>query len=284
MKADTLRLVVIVFRLIGFHTSLEVREMHSRSVIRVASMLVLCVWLSACGVQTAPPLPSPTATPSQPAYSPITPEELLPTTAESAPAPSPVAAETPAWYSLLPLTPEPAPTPSQVWPSLLPPTPQPQQILGGGSVESGPFTFILWVIKDPDFGHNPVAPSLYSDLEGRAVYMGWMYRGETTFAGPVFEYWGLPLPRPDALPAEYARVEPGWGGGRVAGVHFRPDLLPAEKPPEGPVRVGFLLITPQGPYGACIRFALTGDGRDIDPASIGLGHLPCEEFPLPASR
>lgn len=253
--------------------------MGSRRAIWTVSVCLFAIVLSACAAPNAgpPPLQGAVLTvPSSASSSPATGESH-----SSEQVAEPVAAsvlkETPAWFSLLPPTPEPAPTPEHAWLSLPMPTPELQQIVGGGIVEDGPFSFRLWIIKDSQFGHNPVTSSLYSDVEGRAVYMGWVYKGVEALSGPIFEYWGLPLPRWDALPSEYARAEPGWGGGRIVGIHFSPDFLPASSPPEGPIKVGFLLITPDGPYGACIQFTLTTDLKDVDPATIALGRLPCEE-------
>lgn len=225
--------------------------------------------VSACSAGASRPAPSPTLSVSSPPLA--TPTVTL--------VASPPIPETPA--APLPPTPEPAPTPEHIRPSLLMPTPEPGQILGGGIVKDGPFRFLLWVIRDPTFGHHPVAPSLYSDIEGRAIYMGWIYEGEKSLPGPLFEYWGLPWPRPNFFPSEYPRVEPGWGGGRIGGIHFSPDLLPGSPPPDGPIKVGFFLITPEGRYGACIQFALTADSKDIDPSTITLGPLPCDDLSAP---
>lgn len=256
-----------------------------KTIIGLAGIILLVAGLCACGTRS----PAPPSTPTQEAIAPESSHAptLTPPVARASPARSempsarPTPTETPDWRSLLPPTSEPAPTPEKIWPVYPPPTPEPGQVLGGGTVQDGPFNFTLWVVKDPSFGHNPVVPSLYSDVEGRAVYMSWVYNGEEPLAGPVFEYWGLPLPRRDSLPvAEYARIERGWGGGRSVGVHCRPDLFPAPCS-TAPIKVGLILITPAGSYGACIRFTLTPDLADIDPADIAAGYLPCKD-PDPA--
>lgn len=254
--------------------------------LRVFINVLLGLGLSACMLQATqapsptqtslPPsptvgLPQPSPTPYQ--ASPPTKTPLTPSRAKG----------TPDWYSLLPSTPEPAPTPGQVRPSLPPPTPEPWQILGGGTINDGPFTFTLWVIQDPAFRHTPVAPSLYSDIEGRGIHWAWVYNGKEILTGPISEYWGLPFPKdlasvlpggyiPQHPVAEFPRLEPGWGGGGRHGIFISPRSRST-----GLVKVGFFLITPKGPYGACIQFRLTSDFQDVDPATIALDHLPCGE-------
>lgn len=71
---------------------------------------------------------------------------------------------------------------------------------------------------------------------------------------------------------EHPLLEPGWGGGGEHGI-----LISPRSRSTGLVKVGFFLITPKGPYGACIQFRLTPDLKSIDPATIALEHLPCGE-------
>ena len=59
----------------------------------------------------------------------------------------------------------------------IPPQPTPADLIGGDTVQEGPFTFFLWLFRDPRMNQQPAIPSLYSDLDGIGIYKSWVYQG-----------------------------------------------------------------------------------------------------------
>ncbi len=93
------------------------------------------------------------------------------------------------------------PTPN---PLPLPPQPTPANIIGGDTIQNGPFTFFLWLFRDPTMNQHPDITSLYSDLNGFGIYKCWVYQG-SDLSGPVHFYWGA-VPQLNEV-MEYPAVE-----------------------------------------------------------------------------
>jgi len=145
----------------------------------------------------------------------------------------------------------------------LPPTPE--NTLEGATVQDGPFTFDLRLYRKPEFGRNPPAPWMYSDLAGIGSHMMWAYHG-AGMEGPVKEYWGI-QPNLTFLSA-YSSLKDGDNSGRQGGV-----LLPDQSQANDRVQLVLKLETPQGTYGGSISFTLQ-QGRDgFEPVEVTIAPL-----------
>ena len=148
--------------------------------------------------------------------------------------------------------------------------PTPGQPLEGGTIQDGPFRFDLRLFRDPVFGTKPVAPSLYSDLEGIGIYSVWEYRGHD-LAGPVTVYWGIE-PDVSALLSQDAYVQEGVhdgdSDGRSGGL-----ILPAGSRAGDVVRVMLKIETMQKTYGALMKFMLTEGAQGLEPTHVSVQSL-----------
>lgn len=154
------------------------------------------------------------------------------------------------------------------------PQPTPQAVLGGGTVEDGPFIFVLYLFRDPTMTRQPLTPSLYSDLEGIGAWMYWYYKGADVI-GPLKTWWGI-LPHLDQLlEGTYASVKLGESGGRNGGV-----LLPGGPFLGGESKVGdhvqvvLKVTTPEGDFGAVLIFTLKQGVNSFEPTDITVEVLP----------
>lgn len=146
----------------------------------------------------------------------------------------------------------------------------PEQPLGGGTIQDGPFKFDLRLYRDPAFGAKPVAPSLYSDLEGIGVYSVWEYHGPD-LAGPVTVYWGIE-PDVSALlsQAQYVQegVHDGDSNGRSGGL-----ILPVGSQAGDVVRAILKIETTQETYGAVMSFILKEGSQGLEPTEVSVQSL-----------
>lgn len=163
-------------------------------------------------------------------------------------------------------TPPPAgPTPtSQTLP--VPPQPTPEHILGGGTVQNGPFTFFLWLFRDPTMNPQPAITSLYSDLNGIGAYQSWVYHGPN-LNGPLQVYWGT-LPQLNLF-VEYPMLTDGQGDARIGGVMLPGGFFMSGESHAGDhVQVVMKLVAPQGEYGAVLTFTLQQASNGFEPSEI----------------
>lgn len=153
---------------------------------------------------------------------------------------------------------------------IAPPQPTPQAILGGGTVQDGPFVFVLYFFRDPAMSQQTVTPSLYSELESVGAYLYWFYHGPETI-GPVETHWGT-LPQLDQLlQATYASISTGSSGGRTGGVLLPGgSFLSGESQPGDRVQEALKVITPDGEYGAVLAFTLKQGVHGFEPADISV--------------
>jgi len=150
----------------------------------------------------------------------------------------------------------------------------PADVIGGGAVKDGPFVFDLRLFQDPSFGQQPVAASLYSDLNGIGAYLWWVYQGPEA-TGPVQTYWGT-LPHLDQLDqATFASISKGSNGGRTGGVLLPGGpFLPGESNPGDRIHLALKVHTPNGNFGAVLHFTLNQDANGFEPTDISVDVLP----------
>lgn len=158
-------------------------------------------------------------------------------------------------------------------PSLVPLQPTPQNVIGGGTVTNGPFLFDLRLFRDANFNQQPVAPSLYSDLNGIGTYLYWIYQG-TDPTGPVETYWG-PLPQVDNLLQEtYASIRSGNSGGRTGGILLPGGFfLSGESKVGDHIQIALKVHTPLGDYGSVLSFTLIQGVSGFEPTDISVDVL-----------
>jgi hypothetical protein len=150
--------------------------------------------------------------------------------------------------------------------------PTPQDIIAGGPVQSGPFTFTLFLYRDDRF--DPVtweAPWCYSDIRGVGVYMAWVYHGPS-ISGPVEVGWGPESEIRHAGTVQF--VGDGYQSGRAGGGI----LVPADASSGDPVSWVMMVDTPQGCYGAALRFLLLQGPEGLEPTSISVEALPLHQL------
>jgi hypothetical protein len=184
-----------------------------------------------------------------------------PTFQMSAVTSSPPSVETPPPASVTP-TPETQP---------VPPQPTPEHIIGGGTVQDGPFTFFLWLFRDPTMNRQPTITSLYSDLNGVGVYQSWVYRGPDLNA--AVQVYGGTLPQLDLI-MEYPSLTSGQGDGRMGGVVLPGGfVMPGKSHAGDQVQIAMKVVTPQGEYGAVLAFVLQQGPSGFEPADISVSIL-----------
>jgi hypothetical protein len=150
--------------------------------------------------------------------------------------------------------------------------PTPQHIFAGGPAESGPFTFALFLYRDDRF--DPVtwtAPWCYSDIPGVGVYMDWVYHG-ASISGPVDVSWGPESELRHASTLEF--VGDGYHVGRAGGGI----LLPTDASPGDTASWVMMVDTPQGCYGAPLRFVLVEGPAGLEPTFISVEALPADRL------
>lgn len=157
--------------------------------------------------------------------------------------------------------------------TVIPPLPTPPNVLGGGTVSDGHFVFEMRLYRDQMFSQNPVTTSLYSDMEGVAIWMYWFYIGADTI-GPVETYWGT-LPQLDQLLQEtHDSIQLGRSGGRNGGVMLPGGFfIPGESKPGDCVQVALKVVTPDGEYGAVLVFTLQQGTNGFEPSDISVDVL-----------
>jgi hypothetical protein len=153
--------------------------------------------------------------------------------------------------------------------------PTPQDIIGGGTVQSGPFMFLLWLFRDPSLNQQPVTSSLYSDMNGIGAYMFWIYRGDDPI-GPVETYWGT-LPYIDQLlMGTFPVINNGNSGGRNGGILLPGGIItPGESKVGDEVRLEIKIIVHNSEYGALLIFTLRQGENGFEPEniSVDISHL-----------
>ncbi len=160
-------------------------------------------------------------------------------------------------------------------PAFIPLQPTPQNVLGGGTVESGPFLFDLRLFADTSFNQEPVASSLYSDMNGVGAFMYWCYQGDEPI-GPIETYWGT-LPQLSQLIQEtYASIQPGGCGGRTGGILLPGGFfLSGESKVGDRVQVALKVRAGDEEFGAVISFALAQGPNGFEPINISV--MPLQE-------
>jgi hypothetical protein len=158
-------------------------------------------------------------------------------------------------------------------PTIIPPQPTPENIIGGATVQDGLFIFDLRLFREADLNQQPVATSLYSDMNGIGTYMYWIYQGINPI-GPVETYWGT-LPHFDQLHQEtYASISHGKCGGRTGGVLLPGGFFMSGKSGVGDhVQVGLKVHTPSGEFGAVLIFTLAKGPNGFEPVDISVKAL-----------
>jgi len=152
----------------------------------------------------------------------------------------------------------------------VPEFPTPQESISSHIVQDGPFTFDFRFFRDVVFGKNPVASSLYSDLEGIGVYFVWEYHGPA-LPPPATVYWGID-PNIVELLQQYQYKENGikdgdkngWTGGLI---------LPEGSKVGDRIRAVVKIETKEKIYGAELWFTLQRGSRGLEPTEISVQAL-----------
>lgn len=214
--------------------------------LQYLKIFILLVFLmTACNAQKTPTFPNPTAT--------------LPTftTRESPTFSNQSSPETPAIILSPPV----------------PPEPMPQDIIGGSNVQDGPFTFFLWLFRDPTMNQQPAATSLYSDMNGIGAYMFWTYQDENSI-GPVETYWGTLPHLEQLLQGTYTVISNGSSGGRMGGIMLPGGpYIPGESEKGDKIQVALKVMTPDSEYGAVLIFTLYQGSSGFEPTNISVEAL-----------
>jgi|SRR5581483_8991207 hypothetical protein len=151
--------------------------------------------------------------------------------------------------------------------------PTPTDVIGGGVTGSGPFRFDLRLFYDASLNQQPVATSLYSDMNGIGSFMYWCYQGSEPI-GPIETYWGTVPQLNQLLQETYESIQPGSCGGRTGGI-----LLPGgffisgESKVGDRVQVALKVRTGDKEFGAVISFTLTQGPNGFEPTNISVTPL-----------
>ena len=141
--------------------------------------------------------------------------------------------------------------------------PTPGQALSSALIQDGPFTFDIRFHKDSAFSANPVAPSLYSDLEGIGLYFAWEYHGPA-LPPPVTISWGVdPIYLPMLSAFSETGLKDGNTGGRDGGL-----ILPKGSQ-VGEHTEAVIKIEADGKaYGAIVEFSLKNGEKGLEPDNV----------------
>ncbi|MCE5209500.1 MAG: hypothetical protein LLG42_14460 [Chloroflexi bacterium] len=171
------------------------------------------------------------------------------------------------WSDLYANCEEDTPTPPTISVSAFP---TPGEPISSNAIQDGPFTFDIRFYRDVIFGKNPVASSLYSDLEGIGVYFVWEYHGPD-LPPPVTVYWGID-PDVSALlsQSDYARngIKDGDQNGREGGL-----TLPMGSKAGDQLKAVLKIETQDKIYGAAINFVLKEGEHGLEPDNVTIQSL-----------
>lgn len=236
--------------------------MRQGKLLRLAILFLMSGLIIGC-VPTTSVLPS-TATSTS-----------APLTTEQVPAPLPPALKNPS-ASRVTLVPTATPfaataATSQSTSIPYPPQPTPDHPFAGGTVSDGPFTFTLFLYKDDALSPTTtVGPWAYSDLPGVGVYMDWVYHG-SLLQGPIDWLCGIEPDLSASCGGWYDHLQNGYHGGRAGGGILLPDgYLPGSRHAGDVVRWMIKVRTPQGSYGAALRFVLRQGPNGFEPTDISV--------------
>ncbi len=153
---------------------------------------------------------------------------------------------------------------------LIPAFPTPQDPISSVVVQDGPFTFDIRFFRDAKFRNNPVAPSLYSGMEGIGIYFTWKYQGPD-LPPPATVYWGIEPNIVELLQqSEYQTngIKDGDSNGWVGGLS-----LPSGSK-VGDQFEALIKIDAQGKsYGAVIRLSIQEGEKGFEPRDITVESL-----------
>ncbi len=139
-------------------------------------------------------------------------------------------------------------------------------------MKSGPFVIHMWLVKNPIFSRDPSIPSLYSDMEGIALYSAWVYVGDQAI-GPV-EIWdergaSLYPPEQTPLPEMWDSIKYGDSSVREGGIFLYNDSKAGDR-----LQAKLVIHTPDGDYGALLHFTLAEASGGFEPVDISVEPLP----------
>lgn len=161
----------------------------------------------------------------------------------------------------------------------VPQVPTPADIINGGIIRDGPFIFYLYLFRDPMFSPSPDIPSLYSDLDGMAAYMSWVYQG-ADLETPAHFSWGT-WPDLHVFATENALSNRQGGGGEL-GIHLPGgQLSPGQSKAGDRIQVGIKVQTSQGEYGAVLSFSLQEGPGGFVPGDVTVEALPSGSVSTP---
>lgn len=165
-------------------------------------------------------------------------------------------------------------------PETLPDEQKPQALAGGGKVESGDFTFSLWLVCSSQFS-RAVQGYHYSEIDGLGLLIRWTYHGPN-----------LESQYPDSQIVEYAGFEPyvtengatgpagnNVGAAELVGVQFPSDVLPDFSQEEISLRYVVKTIAPDERIGgAALDFTLQRRADGFYPVNVQVSALTTDEL------
>lgn len=143
--------------------------------------------------------------------------------------------------------------------------PTPRVPISSSVVQDNPFTFDIRFYRDAMFGKNPVAPSLYSDMEGIGIYFTWEYQGPG-LPPPATVYWGID-PNINALLQQYEYqtngIKDGDSNGWMGGI-----TLPSGSKVGDQLEALVRIDTGGKSYGAVIQFYIRQGTNGFEPGNV----------------
>lgn len=144
-------------------------------------------------------------------------------------------------------------------------------LLGGGELESGEFTFKIWLACDPLFRRGAKNSTYISEIDGLGLVLGWEYRGVDR-DGRLAIYSGV-----EPFLRELDGVEPlGASAGSLdlAGLSLPDGVFPNWAAVDAPLRFALKMQLPDGSIaGATLNFILLREAGGFRPVDIHLEPL-----------
>lgn len=152
-----------------------------------------------------------------------------------------------------------------------------EQLAGGGSVESGPFTFELWLACGSMFHRQTPPAGHYSEIDGLGLMVGWRYQGAASDKA-VEEHQGFE-PFVEASNTGGGVLSEGSMSFSIKGISFPWNVLPDFSAADTPLRYIIQVRAPDGALaGAALAFTLQRQPKGYQLVDVRVEPLSAEEL------
>ncbi len=147
-----------------------------------------------------------------------------------------------------------------------------ERLAGGGSADSGDFTFEIWLACGTSFGHQAHISSHYSEIDGLGILAGWNYHG-APLDGETRDYQGFE-PFIQARSSSGGVLSSNSLDFGISGIQFPFEIIPDFSQADTLLRYVVKVRTPDGKLaGAALTFVLQRQPEGYKPVDIHVDPL-----------